>query len=262
MAAKNQCKVILLSLKYNLMKEMTNRISFLTNVGFMILNNATFIIQWLILFQLKKDIGGYALNDILVLWGFSAGTYGFSHIMFQKAYSLSDLIINGKLDAFLVQPKNVLLSVITSSTNPSALGDIIYGYLIILIFRFSLVNLLLFTILSILGAFIMTAFAVLVASISFWIVRADMLAENLNNIIPLFSTYPDGIYKNAIRLFLYTVVPVGFIVYLPLHIMLEFHLLYLIAVICFTISITAFAFYIFHRGLKRYSSGNLMSTRI
>ncbi|MDF2485437.1 MAG: hypothetical protein K0R46_1605, partial [Herbinix sp.] len=37
-AAKNQLRVILLSLKYNIMREMTNRVSFLTNVLFMILN--------------------------------------------------------------------------------------------------------------------------------------------------------------------------------------------------------------------------------
>lgn len=262
MAAKNQLNIVLLSVKYNLMKEMTNRISFLTNVGFMILNNATFIIQWLLLFHLKKDIGGYSLNDVMVLWGLAAGTYGFSHIFFQKAYSLSDVIMNGKLDAFLVQPKNVLLGVITSGTNPSAIGDIIYGYLIIFIFKFGILNLLLFTVFSLLGAVILSAFAVITGSVSFWIVKADMFAENMNNVVVNFSTYPEGIFKNTIRLLLYTVAPVGFIVYLPLQVMLKFNPLYLLAVICFTIFITVLAFFTFYQGLKRYSSSSLMSARI
>lgn len=261
-AVKNQVRVILLSVKYNIMREMTNRVTFLTNVGFMILNNASFIIQWLLLFQLKKNIGGYALNDVMVLWGFAASTYGLSHILFQRAYELSGIIMNGKLDSFLVQPKNVLLSVISSGTNTSAIGDLIYGYLVLIIFRFSIINLILFTFLSILGTLVMTAFVVLVNSLSFWIVRGDMVADSLINIMIPFSTYPDTIFKEAIRLLFYTLVPVGFIVYLPMKIILHFNLLSLILVICFTVFLVLASFFIFYRGLKRYTSSNLMAARI
>lgn len=260
--AKNQCKVILLSVKYNIMREMTNRVSFLTNVGFMILNNATFVIQWLLLFSLKEDIGGYSLEDVMVLWGLAAGTYGFAHVFFQRAYMLPDLIINGKLDSFLVQPKNVLLSVISSGTSTSAIGDIIYGYMVLILFHFSVSNLILFTYFSMIGALILAAFAVITGSISFWLVRGDMLAENLNNIIINFSTYPDGIFKGIVRLLLYTLVPVGMVVYLPLKVILNFDLISLLIVTGFAITLVLLAFFVFYKGLKRYSSSNLMSARI
>lgn len=262
MVVKNQVKVILLSVKYNLMREMTNRISFLTNVTFMILNNASFMILWFLLFSIKKDIGGYELNDVMILWGLAAGTFGLSHVFFQSAYSLPDLIINGKLDAFLVQPKNVLLSVISSGTSSSAVGDFIYGYIMMLIFNFRITSLLLFTYFCIMGALILTAFAVITGSLSFWLVRGDMVAENLNNIMVNFSSYPDGIFKGVVRLLLYTLVPVGLYVYLPLKIILKFDLVGLLVVTGFTIAITLTAFLIFYRGLRRYSSSNLMSARI
>jgi ABC-2 type transport system permease protein len=261
-AAKNQWKVILLSVKYNIMREMTNQVTFLTNVSFMVLNNATFIIQWMLLFSLKKDIGGYNLNDVLLLWGIAAGTFGLSHIFFQKAYELSDLIVNGKLDSFLVQPKNVLLSVISSGTNSSAIGDVLYGYLIIIIFKFSIYNLILFTIFSILGALILTAFAVINGSLSFWIVKGDMISGNLNNIVLSFSTYPEGIFKGVVRLILYTLIPVGFINYLPIQIMLHFHLIHFLVVFGFTAFIIFLAFVVFYKGLKRYTSSSLMGARI
>ncbi len=261
-AAKNQLRVILLSVKYNIMREMTNRVTFLTNVLFMILNNATFVIQWLLLFHLKSDIGGYAFSDVMVLWGLAASTFGFAHILFHRAFQLSALILQGKLDSYLVQPKNVLLSIITSATNSSAIGDLIYGYLVIMIFKFSISNLLLFTLFTLLGGLVMTAFAVITGSFSFWITRADLLSENLNNIIVNFSTYPDSIFKNGVRLLLYTIVPVGFVVYQPMHIMIEFDLLALLSVIAFTIGICLLAFFLFYKGLKRYTSSNLMSARI
>ena len=258
----NQGKVLLLSIKYNIMREMTNQVTFITNIVFMILNNATFIVQWVILFQLKKNIGGYNMSDVLLLWGLAAGTYGLSHIFFKRAYDIPELIIAGKLDSFLVQPKNVLLGVISSGTSASAIGDLIYGYLVICIFKFSLLNLILFTFFSITGALILTAFAVIAGSLSFWVTRGEMLSNNLNSIMLHFSTYPDGIFKGFVRLFLYTVVPVGMVIYLPLKVMVSFNLLSFLILLGFTAFIISIAFLVFYKGLKRYTSSSLMSARI
>lgn len=260
--AKNLMKVILLSVKYNIMREMTNRTTFLTNIGFMILNNASFIIQWIILFQLKANIGGLRLDDVMLLWGLAASSYGLSHILFQRAFELPGLILNGKLDSFLVQPKSVLLCVIASGTNTSAIGDLLYGYLVFILFKFSILNLLLFTLFSILGALILTGFSVITGSISFWITRGDLLADNINHITILFSTYPDSIFKGFVRLLLYTVIPIGFVVYLPMNILLHFNLFYLLAVMGFSVFMTSAAFLIFYRGLRKYTSGSLMVARI
>ena len=67
MEAKNQIKVIMLSVKYNIMRQMVNKVTFITNILFMILNNATFIIQWLVLFRLKDEIGGYTIKEVILL---------------------------------------------------------------------------------------------------------------------------------------------------------------------------------------------------
>ncbi len=79
-AVKNQLRVCALSVKYNMMREMLNKVTFLTNILFMVLNNATFLVQWMILFRLKEDIGGYTMDEIMLLWGLTASSYGLSHI--------------------------------------------------------------------------------------------------------------------------------------------------------------------------------------
>ena len=144
MAVKNQIKVMILSIKYNIMRQMTNKVTFITNILFMILNNASFIIQWIILFSLKEEIGGYTIKEVLLLWGVAASVFGISHIFFNKSFEISDLIINGKLDTFLVQPKNVFLSVISSDTSVSAIGDLIYGYICLLLYGITMRNFILF----------------------------------------------------------------------------------------------------------------------
>ena len=260
-AVKNQLRVCALSVKYNMMREMLNKVTFLTNILFMVLNNATFLVQWMILFRLKEDIGGYTMDEIMLLWGLTASSYGLSHILFAKAFSLSDLIINGKLDSYLVMPKNVLLSVITSSTSTSALGDLLYGLIIICFFCFSIQRFFLFLLFTVTGAVIITSFAVLMGSLSFWFIRAEMFGQQMLDSMINFSTYPDGIFKGPVKFMLYLVIPVGMSVYQPIHLMVHFQIGRMLAVLGYTVLLAAAAVFVFYRGLKRYSSSSLMSAR-
>ncbi len=262
MEVKNQIKVMFLSLKYNIMRQMTNKVTFITNIVFMILNNASFIVQWFILFSLKDEIGGYTMKEVILLWGMAASTFGVSHIVFDKAFELSDLIINGKLDTFLVQPKNVFLSVISSETEISAIGDLIYGYICLFLYGITIKRLILFTFFTITGAIILTSFASIVGSLSFWIVKGDLIADALTSVMVNFATYPGSIFKGGVKILLYTIIPVGIASYLPVDTILNFHLGSFIGIVIFSIVILVLAFYVFHKGLKRYSSSNLMSSRI
>jgi ABC-2 type transport system permease protein len=262
MEAKHQLRVVLLSLKFNIMREMTNRFTFIINILFMMLNNATFIIQWVILFHLKTNIGGYNMNGVMILWAMTASIYGLSHILFNGAFNLSNLIIGGKLDAYLVQPKNVLISVITQSISISAIGDLIYGCVVFCIFGFNISKVLLFILFTISGSLLFTSFSIILGSISFWIVKGDVIHDTIINMTITCSTYPDGIFKGVVRLIIYTIVPAGIVYYIPVKSILKFEFTYFLIHIILTIVSIFFAFYIFHKGLKRYSSGNLMSARI
>lgn len=261
-AVKNQMRVCLLSIKYNIMKEMLNKVTFLTNIGFMILNNATFIIQWLILFRLKEDIGGYSLREVMILWGLAASSFGLARILFARAFSLPELIIDGKLDSYLVQPKNVLLSVITSATNTSAIGDFLYGLLLLCLFSFSVGRLFLFLLFTVTAAIIQTAFALLAGSLSFWFVRADTLGNHLLNCMISFSTYPDGIFRGTAKFLLFYVIPVGMAIYRPVHVMVNFDIGEMFVVLGYTVLLSAAAVFVFYRGLRRYTSSNLMEARL
>lgn len=261
-AVRNQVRVCLLSVKYNIMKEMLNKVTFLTNIGFMMLNDAAILVQWVILFRLREDIGGYTMREVMLLWGLAAGSHGLSHVLFARAFSLSELIVGGKLDAYLVQPKSVLLSVLTSATNTAAIGDFLYGLVLLCIFCFSIGRLFLFLLFTVTGAVIMTAVALLVGSLSFWFVRTEMLGGQIVGGMISFSTYPDGIFQGASRFLLYFVIPVGMAVYHPVHIMMEFDAGMLLTVIGYTFMVSALSVSVFYRGLRRYSSGNLMEGRM
>ena len=144
MEVKNQIYAIYLSIKYAFQRELLNKFTFLSNIIFMIINNACFIIQWVILYSIKDEVGGYSFKQVLLLWGVASFTFGISRFFFKEAFNLTDTINNGKLDNYLVQPKSVLISSITSSIEVSAIGDMLYGIVMIIVFGFTLKNVLLF----------------------------------------------------------------------------------------------------------------------
>jgi len=261
-AVKNQVRVTLLTTKYALMKEMLNKTTFLMNIVFMILNNACFIVQWIILYSIRDGIGGYHFHQVLLLWGIAASTFGFSRCFFCKAFSLSEVIQNGKLDSFLIQPKNVLLSVTTSEISPSAIGDLIYGYIMLYISGFSVLKFLLFTLFTISGGLILVSVTVILSSFSFWFQKADMISEVGDSLLTNFATYPEGIFQGTIKIFFYTIIPIGFINYLPIQILSQFQLGFTILILLISCFFIALAFTVFHLGLKRYSSSNLMISKI
>lgn len=262
MEVKKELKILFLSVKYNLVREMTNKITFLTNIVFMILNNSAFILEWVVFFSIKENISGYHFKDVLLLWGLASGSYAITFIFFAGVMYLPKLIMDGKIDSFLVQPKNVLLSILSSKTRVSALGDLLFAYIVFFIYGFNIERFLLFTLFILIGGIITTAVATIFGSLAFYITKADAITNSIMNMMLNFDTYPDTIFKGAVRILFYTVLPIAFTTYIPLYVIKDFNLINMLIVIIFSILITIFAFFIFNKGLKKYSSSNLMSARI
>ncbi len=83
---KKNIKILVMNFKYNMAKETENRGSFISQIIFMALNNAFFIVQWFIFFSFKNTIGGYKINDVLMLWALASASYGIAHLFFENVF--------------------------------------------------------------------------------------------------------------------------------------------------------------------------------
>lgn len=258
---RKEFKIMLLSVKYNIIKHMANPVSFVLNIILMMLNNSAFIVQWIILFSLKDSFGIYGIKEVCLLWGLSAACYGVSRIVFGGAFKIPDLIENGKLDSFLVLPKNTLLSVLSSHTEISAIGDLLYGIIVALIFFHKPHEIALIILFIILGSIIETAFAVILNSLAFKYIRVSDFTNSVLGMFTTFSVYPETVFNKALRVLFYTIIPVGIATYLPLNTILEFNIYNIIIITLFTVAIVLFADISFKKGLRKYTSSNLMSSR-
>ena len=109
--------------KTNLLSAMEYRVSFLTQMVGMMLNNAIYFVFWIIFFDRFEQIHGWDLVDMFFLFGVVATGFGAGTYLFGNAVTLSSLIANGQLDYYLSLPRPVLLHALASRSNASSIGD-------------------------------------------------------------------------------------------------------------------------------------------
>ncbi|MCQ2749310.1 MAG: ABC-2 family transporter protein [Clostridia bacterium] len=262
MEAKNLARVLFQNYKYALMASMLNKASFITYIVFMMLNNACFLIQWVVVFSIKSSVCGLTFKEVILVWAIASSSYGFARFFFTDSFTISDYVIKGKLDAYLVQPKNTLLMVATSKVFPSAIGDLLYGYLIyFIVFGFAHpVKFLLFTFMVIISGLGFAGLQVIINSVAFFIPNGQTAVDSLARLINCATTYPGEIFKKGIQIFCYFI-GTGFNIWLPHKILLNFDAKSLVIYVLFNLMYVVLAFKIFNLGLKHYSSSNFMAGR-
>lgn len=261
MVVKN-IKLIFSYLKLNMQKELAYKTSFVLKVVMMILNNAFFLLQWYIIFNITDNIAGYTFNDVILLWGLSAGSYGVAHMLFGNAFHIEEIIYEGKLDVYLTQPKNVLINVCSSSSSVSAIGDVLYCFIALGIIGAPWWWFFVAIPVIVIGAIIYTGCIVTLESLSFYIKRGGSVAEMVSSAMTLFGTYPSVIFTGIVKVVLYTIIPVGFAIFVPAeNIFLTFNIYWVLAFIGVAAFWAIMAFLSFNYGLRKYNSGSLMSGR-
>lgn len=260
---KKYLRLVLDYFRLNLSAAMEYRASFITQVLGMILNNTFFIFFWWIVFRNTGTIGSYSFKDVMTIWAISASAFGIAFILFGNARNITNLIIQGGMDVYLLQPKNVLVNMVCSSTVVSAWGDLIYGLVLFFaVYGLDPVRLPLFLLFILTGGILFTSLLISAHSLTFYIGNASGIANSVFEFLISFSLYPDDIFKGYIKFFMYSLIPAGFITFLPMRIIKEPDIKSILLVLAFSAVYLAFASFVFYRGLKRYESGNLIVNRM
>ena len=124
------------AVKKNIMSSAELRTSFLMNIVGMAINNSSLIIIWIFFVHSVGVIGGWEAIDIVGLQGYIALAYGMVFSFGFGLRKLPEYVASGAFDRFLLSPKNVLVRLLTSAFSPSAIGDLLYGAVCIVLFLF------------------------------------------------------------------------------------------------------------------------------
>ena len=243
----------------NLQAAMEYRAAFVVQVLSMAANDCLWLFFWWTYFKQFPLVHGWQNTDIVVIWAISACGFGIGMSVFGNAPKLAALIMNGGLDAYLSMPRNVLLHVCISATDPTAWGDFLFGLgVFLLVLHPTPLQAALFLLLAMMVALIFASFVIILGSTAFFLGNTDGLTQQLLGALITFSTYPMNIFSGTVRLLLFTIIPAGFISFVPLQLLKQFTWLLLGGMVGFTALIAAVAVGIFSLGLHRYESGNLL----
>jgi ABC-2 type transport system permease protein len=261
---RKHLKIFACYFRLNLASALEYRASFFAQAFGMALSNSSFLFFWWIAFQqIGGAIAGYTFQDVLFIWAVTSSGYGLSHILFANVSSLSKLIVTGELDTYLLQPCSVLLNVLCAKTTLSAYGDLFYGLiLMILVYAGNPAAWLWFFCGTLLCGVLVTAINLSAHTLSFYWGHVPLLGQLAEEFTINFSIYPDKIYAPAVRALMYSLIPAGIAVHLPLRLFQQFSPGLALAAGGGAIAYCVLSGFFFYRGLRRYESGNMIVTKL
>ena len=249
--------------RVNLLSAMEYRVSFITLILGMILNNVIYFVFWLLFFDRFEEVRGWTLHDMILLFAVAATSLGLALMLFGNCNRIAQIVAEGDLDRYLSLPRPVLLHVLASRSSVPSLGDFTFGLIwFVVAGDFSPRHVGTFLLCVLFATFTFTSALVLVNSLAFWLGRSEILAEQFQNALITFSLYPGTLFEGAARVFLFTLVPAGFIGALPVEMLRQFNLATLAWLCLGTGILFGLAILVFHQGLRRYESGSAIQVRI
>jgi ABC-2 type transport system permease protein len=248
----------------NLASAMEYRVSFISQIVGMFINNGIYFVFWIIFFNQFGAVGGYSTDEVFLLFAIVTLGYGLGFMFAGNTrQNMAYLIAQGRLDYYLVFPRNLLLHVIFSRMTVSTVGDIAFG-LIAYSFtgRFTLAEIGLYLLTAVLSAIIFVGYAVISGSLAFYMGAAQYASQQMTNAMLTFSLYPNGLFSGMARLMLYTVIPAAFVGAVPVDIVRFQDIRLLLWLIAAAALIWLVAIGMFYFGLRRYESGSALNVNL
>lgn len=263
MVVKNNLRFLFKAIKYNILSAIEYKKSFLVQMIFMFINNGFFLVFWNVVFAKSggnlTDIG---MKDIYILWAVPTISWGVALFFFGGVSRLNEYIVTGKLDTFILQPKNIFLNIATSYSDFGAAGDFFYGLVMAILGSGNVAEFIQILLFVLPATVITICVQILIRLLAIWLGDVENIAHvYMFSLYVTFSTYPEQIFSKILKVLFYTIVPVGYLVYMPIKILESFDMKLLLAVILFTIFLSIFTVWVFKKAMKKYESGNSISMK-
>jgi ABC-2 type transport system permease protein len=258
-----ELKFLLSLWKTNLASALEYRVAFISQTIGMILNDGVYFIVWIIFFDRFKNIHGWQLTDMFLVFGVSASAFGLAGLLLGNSFSLGDIIVNGRLDYYLSLPRPTLLHVLASRMVSSSVGDFLYGFISFAASgQFSLPGLGRFVIAVILATIVFVAFLVIVQSLAFWTGTGGTFTGMAVNAMVTFALYPITLFDNTAKFLLLTIVPAAFMGAIPAGFVHGFSWSVLGQMSLAALAFMALAILLFQLGLRKYESGSAIQVEV
>lgn len=242
----------------NLRSALEYRTAFFVQAGFMLANNFLFLVFWAVFFARFENAGGWTLKDVALLFGVVATSFGSATVLFGGLLQLARRIEEGRLDAWLLRSKPVLLQAATSRMSISGVGDVASGLLLLVLSgNATPKRTAAFVVLTAVSFASLTAFLTIAQSLAFFAKRAEGLAGQAVHGLLLFSMYPPVLFGGWTKIVLFVLLPAGLVAWAPTELIRHWSWRDASLLLLGSAALWAVSALVWRAGLARYESGNL-----
>ncbi|MFA6018336.1 MAG: ABC-2 family transporter protein [Patescibacteria group bacterium] len=249
----------------NLRAAMEHRVAFALQVGGMVLNDSAFIAVWILFFAAVGEVNGWNGWDSVGLLGFGTLSYGLGFGFIGGSTWVCRYVADSSLDAFLLTPQNVLWRILISRSDITALGDVVFGGLLLSSYAWHIHaswSAGIFMMLAVLPATILTlAISISVSTFAFYFLDAEQIAFNIFKTFLSPSMYPSALFPSGAKMVFTFIIPSLLVAGLPVEMIKgkEYGMLGMFWGIAAVWAV--FSVVLFYIALRRYESGNALGLR-
>lgn len=223
----------------------------------MILNDATWVLFWVIFARRVGTIGGWDVERLLLLQAVLTTAGGLSLGVFANARRIGTMAVEGDLDAVLALPVAPLPFLLLRRIEPVNIGDLAFGIVLFAVAGDPTpARSLVFIGVVLASTTLLTGFLVLTGALAFFAGRSESGELGFQAML-LLGAYPVDLFAGAVRVLLFTAVPAAFIAAVPARIVDDVDLGSVLGLATAASAFAVGAAATFSLGLRRYTSGSV-----
>lgn len=213
------------------------------------------------IYNLVNEINGWSIKEMIYLYSVITISFSVWRCFFINTLNISYYVTSGGLDLLLTKPINSLFLIFMENFDEDAWGDLAVGILLYFyisyMLKIKLIIVFLIFLLSILGGLVFSGLST-ISSIFSVIYNGPYDFTELPYIIYEFAKYPLSIFNPIISFILKTIIPIGWIAYIPSSLIFSKVNGNLLLIILFSFIISIIYFYIIYKiwnyAILKYSS--------
>jgi ABC-2 type transport system permease protein len=234
-----------------------NRRSLLAQAGTMVVNDLVWVVFWVLSFHRVGRLGGWDAHSVLLLQAVLTASGGLVLGLLSNARRIGALAMDGGLDAVLALPVAPLPFLLVRRVEAVNLGDLVFGVSLFLVVGHPTPGrTLVFVLVVLASAVLLTSFFVLTGSLAFFVGRNEG-GELAFQAMLLLGAYPLDVFAGGVRLVVFTVVPAAFVATVPARLIDHVDAGSVLGLAGAASVFAVLAVTTFHAGLRRYTSGNV-----
>ncbi len=248
----------------NLRAAMELRAAFALQVVGMALNDFAFVAVWLMFFDAVGTVNGWNGMDAIAMLGFGVLAFGLAFGFAGGSLWIPRFVEQGTLDSFILSPRNLYIRVAASRFDLPALGDGIFGLLLVGIYVVhlgSVLPLLWFATLLPPAVMILISVSMTCGLAAFYFPDANSIVQSFFKLFLTPSIYPSTLFPPWAKTVFTFVIPSLAVGGLPVEAVkgADFGIaavVWGVGIAWLLISIVAF-----YAAVRRYESGNALGMR-